>query len=327
MMKTAKRITVNLFLTFALISCMNQQGNDTTIPAVSIDRIQSITPTPHPASTPSPTLPPLPTVPVSTLNAIATLDVVKGELTEQRPELENYKAFCYPSYCYGADISPNGQYIIFTNGNKIELFKINGQQVGEYSFYDYFDYSQDLGDGNTSITHWSKDGNYVYISTFSGDSGYEPYFGYKSSLVRMNLENGTWKDTGISGVISFSPNDRYVAYSTNHSEIRVRDLLNGKEKIYFSADEYLYFGHFVWSSESKKVVFVASPEDWDMPNGKFALYTIDLESNVISNLYETPFPFYYPINWSEPNKVTLNNYREFGEWALDLSVNPPQITP
>ena len=68
-------------------------------------------------------------------------------------------------------------------------------------------------------------------------------------------------DMGISGVLSFSPNDKYIVYSTNMSEIRVRNLQSGDEKIYVTPEYYQYFGDFVWSLDSsKRVIFVATPK-------------------------------------------------------------------
>lgn len=110
----------------------------------------------------------------------------------------------------------------------------------------------------------------------------EAYFGYRGPLVRINLENRTWNDTGISGVISFSPNEKYIVYSTNKSETQVRILRNGEESLFFSENYYSYFGDFVWYSDNKKIVFTATPEQWELNDSKFAVYTIDLESKTIT---------------------------------------------
>jgi len=104
-------------------------------------------------------------------------------------------------------------------------------------------------------------------------------------------------------------------------------LQSGEENTHFTTDYYLYFGNFVWSPDNKKIVFTATPEQWSENDSRFALYMIDLESKTIFNLHESSFPFYYPVNWAEVNTVTLNRFEEFGEWSIDLSVNPPIITP
>lgn len=297
------------------------------IPTATKEATKNVISTTLSTETVSPTSPPLPTIPVATLSAVATLDVVRNNLINQYPELEKYGTFCYSDYCYGAENSPNGQYIIITNGNTIELFNVNGQRVGKYSFYELYGHLVGFGDGYASGIHWSRDGKYLYIASYFGDGGPEPYFGYRSSLARVNLENGTWKDTGISGVISFSPNEKYIAYSSNDSEIRIRDLQSGEESAYFATGDYLYFGKFVWSPDNKKVVFTETPEQWYEENSKFALHLINLENKTISNLHESSFPFYYPVAWTENNTVILNKFEEVGEWVLDLSTNPPQIRP
>jgi len=322
-----KKIVFSLFLVFALVSCTSQQETIIAIPTATTEATKDIAPTNSSPKTPLPTFPLMSTIPVATLSAVATLEAARVKLINQYPQLDNYGTFCQLSYCYGAEISPNGQYIIITNGNTIELFNINGQRVGTYSFYELYGHLIGFGDGYASGIHWSKDGRYLYIATHFGDGGPEPYFGYKSSLARVNLENGTWKDIGISGVISFSPNEKYIVYSANQSEIRIRDLQGGEENTYFATDYYLYFGKFVWSPDNKKIIFTATPEQWYEESSRFALFIIDLESKKISNLHETSFPFYYPVIWAEANTVILNKFEEFGEWSLDLLTTPPQITP
>lgn len=322
-----KKIVFSLFLAFALVSCTSQQETVIAIPTATTEAIKDVASTIFPTETLSPTSQPLPTIPIATLNAVSTLDAARIDLINQMPELEKYRTFCQLTYCYGAEISPNSQQIIITNGNTIDLFNINGEKIGNYSFYELYGYLIGFGDGYASGVHWSIDGKYLYIATYFGDGGPEPYFGYRSSLARVNLENGTWKDTGISGVISFSPNEKYIAYSANKSEIRIRDLQSGEEKVYFATDYFLYFGNFVWSPDNQKVIFVATPEQWYENDIRFALYKIDLESKTISNLHESSFPFYYPVIWTEANTVILNKFQEIGEWSLNFSTNPPQITP
>jgi len=321
-----KKIFFSLFLIFSLISCTSPQGTNLAISTVTTPT-QSATSTISPTQTLSPTVHPESTVSIATLDAIATLDVARNNLINQNPDLENYGTFCQTSYCHGAEISPNGQQIIITNGNTIDLFNVNGESIGKYSFYDLYGHLVGFGDGYASAIHWTNDGKYLYVATYFGDGGPEPYFGYKSSLARVNLENGTWEDTGISGVISFSPDDKYIIYSSSKNEIKIIDSQGGEQNIYHPTDYYLYFGNFVWSPDSKKVVFVATPEQWYEDGSKFALYMIDLENKAINTLQESPFPFYYPVNWVDINTVTLYKFQETGEWSLDLSVSPPKITP
>lgn len=293
--------------------------------------VPSLTRTSSPTKTPTPTVQPTITIPAATLNVIATVEAIRLGLVNQFPELEEYNSFCNPTYCNGVEVSPDGQLISFSNGNVIEILETSGKRVGKYSWYEiygkYHGYPADYYEGGIKGVHWSKDGQYLYLATAHGDGGPGPYFGYKSSLARINLLNGTWKDTGISGVISFSPNDKFIVYSTNTSEIRVRHLQSGEEKIYLTPEYYQYFGEFAWSPDSKKIIFVATPNDFDDIQSKFALFVIDLESDKTILLYEDLNPFYYPVEWVEDNKISLSKYQEDGKWMLDLSANPPTISP
>ena len=326
-----------LFLIILLTACDGKQVHtvvplptaSVTIPTTKASPSQ--TPTLSFTETLSPTPEPEATIPIATLNAIATIEPIRIKLISQNPELAEYIAFCHPTYCYGVDVSPNGRWAYFSNGNVIEIFEIDGKRVGKYSRYEIYGrdngYGNDYYEGYVDIVHWSKDGRYSYIATQHGDGGPGSYFGYKTALVRVNLQNGTWKSTGISGVLSFSLDDKYIVYSTNVSEIRVRNIQSGEEKIYFSPKNYLYFGEFVWSPDGGRIIFVSTSEDWDGLKSKYALFMIDLESNKIVSLYEGVGLFYYPVEWAEDKRVSLGKYLADGKWTLDLSTSPPKISP
>ncbi|MBI5934153.1 MAG: PD40 domain-containing protein [Chloroflexi bacterium] len=337
-MNISKRFSsFTLLLAFILVSCVQPQETPVVISTVTNEAMYTSTPTMLPSETPSPTIspsktprptePPSPTIPPSTLTAVATLQSLMASLINQYPELEKYGYICYPEYCYSIIISPDGQFTALTNVNVIELFRTNGQRIGTYPFYDLYGYQIDYRDGYVSVAHWSKDGKLLYIATSAGgDGGPEPYFGYESSLARVNLKDGTWEDTGISGVFSFSPTDQYIAYSTNESEIRILDLQSHEESIFNTEDYYQFFSKFVWSPDGRRIIFAATPEHWYEEGTTATLYMIDLDNETLSKVYEAVMPFYYPVRWTEANKVILNLEGESGEWTLDLSVSPPQIT-
>lgn len=246
-------------------------------------------------------------------------------LVTQIPELDNYQAFCQLSYCYGVGTSPDGQWIYFLDESGMQILSASGVKVGEYTFQELSG-RQDVVEGSIRAAHWSNDGQYVYLATSFGDGGPGPYFGYRYSLARVNLRNGTWKDIGVSGVLSFSPNDKYIVYSTNESEIRIRNLQSGEERSYFSSDYYLYFGDFVWSADSSKVVFVSVPDQWDVEPGTFALFILDLENNSIAKVYENSLPFFYPVGWVG-EEILLKKDQGMEELILDLSSDPATVHP
>jgi WD40 repeat protein len=329
-MKCKKRSVALLVIFLAACSTgqMETIASPTAESATSTQTIMtpSLTRTPRPTKTPTPTFPPTITIPVATLNAVATVEAFRTHMVGKFPELEEYISSCGLASCYGVDVSPDGQWIYFSDGDLLEILDINGKRVGKYSFQEISGRS-DVVEGGLGGIHWSNDGQYLYLSTSFGDGGPGPYFGYKYSLARVNLQNGTWKDTGISGVLSFSPNDKYIVYSTNTSEIRIRNLQSGEENVYVTPEYYQYFGEFVWSPDSKKVIYVATPEGFDHINNQFALFMTDLESNKTVLLYEDRMPFYYPAVWVENDKVSLKRDQRAGTWTLDLSTDPPTINP
>lgn len=326
------RVMLLVISVVLLAGCNNKQsaaGIGSPVPLsiyTSTEAVSVPTKTSAP-TTPWPTIRPTQTIPVGTLIAITTKEAMRVSLIGRYPELDGYNTVCSLDYCIGIEISDNGQWMYFSNGSVMELFNINGQKVGMYSFYEIYGHLIDFYDGNLVSVHWSRDGRYLYLATSFGDGGPEAYFGYKASLARVNLEHGTWKDTGISGVISFSPNEKYIIYSTNKSELRLRNLRSGEESIYFTPEHYLYFGNFVWSPDNKKVVFVATPEEWHASDSRFALLMIDVEKQTMSQLYESLLPFYFPVNWVEADKVQLQRFSDLGYWTLDLSTNTITSNP
>lgn len=328
------KIITTLFLFVLLTACAGQQEITVTqIPVPSItDTPTNITPTPTrtslPKVTPSPTIDYMETIPIATLNAVATLDMRRSDLVFQYPELESYPVSCSIFSCTGIQISPNGNITLFTNGNVVHLYEADGAKIGSYSFHDIYGYQIDYWGGYVFPVHWTNDGEYLYLSANpGGDGGPEPYFGYISALVRVNLENGTWKDTGILGSFAISPSDAFIIYSKSKSQIRVRNWSTGQEQIYILPKDFLYFGSYVWSPDSQKIVFTGTPEDWYAVESRFALWMIDMKNQTVAQLYESTLPFYSPVRWEEPEKIVLNKFNDWGEWILDVSETPPVIIP
>lgn len=294
----------------------------------STQGIPSLTPTVFPTITPSQTVELIETIPVKTVNAVATLDTIRVDLLNHFSELQDYPVSCSLFSCYGIQTSPNGEIVLLTNDNVINLFEMDSSKIGSYSFYEIYGYQINYREGYVFPVYWSNDGKYLYISANpGGDGGPEPYFHYRSALVRVNLENGTWKDTGISGSFEISPNDKYIIYSSNKSQVRVRNLSTGQEQIYSPPNHFLYFGGYVWSPDNKKVVFTGTPEDWYANDSRFALLIVDIESQTVIQLHESSLPFYFPVGWGASDKIVLTKFNEWGEWMLDLSVSPPTIIP
>ncbi len=324
----SKRL-ISLLLIIFLMACSSEQVS--TIPPMPLPSATNTSTkvAPSPTLTSTQTATPslnIETIPVATMYVVATLDAVRAELVSQFPELQDYPVSCSLFSCTGIQTSPNGEITLFTNGNVVNLFEGDSTEIGSYSFYDIYGYKIDYWGGYVFPAHWTRDGKYLYLSANpGGDGGPEPYFGYISALVRVNLENGTWKDTGIRGSFAVSPNDAYIVYSNNKNQIRIRNWSTGQEQVYILPDDFLYFGSYVWSPDDQEIVFTGTPEDWYATDSRFALWMIDMDGQTVIPLYEFSLPFYFPVSWTEPDKIILSKFNEWGEWTLDLSVNPPTI--
>jgi len=328
-----KRATIAL-LSILLTACNSEQTS--TIAPISITSATNTvtaffpisTLTSIPTETPFPTIQATETIPVATLNAVATLDTIKTDLKNRFPELQDYPVSCSSFACYDIQTSPNKELVYITNNNTINLFRNDGIKIGSYSFYDLYGYRINYRSGYVFPLHWAEDGRVLYVTANTGgDGGPEPYLNYESTLVRIHLETGTWDDLGISGSFEISPDEQFVIYSNKENEIRIRDISSGQEIIYPHLDDYFYFGKYVWSPDSKKIIFIGTSESWETDESKFALILVAIENQTISLVSETGFPFYFPIYWASSNKITLNKFNEWGEWTLDLSTKPPTIIP
>ena len=205
-----------LIVISTLIACTSQ-AEMTSLPTPEIEStIQTpsstslpsyfLTGTAKPTSTTTSTPEPSPTIPQTTLVAITTLE----SLIQSRPELKTN---------WSAAISPNGKwaqyYIYDQNQNILKLIEINSDKQWDVNFFDIYGERygyESRSVGSVSVVYWSKDGNYVYLEPHPEWDGPGLWFGSGATLIRYNLNNGTWADLNVGGSWSISPNEKYIVY-------------------------------------------------------------------------------------------------------------------
>ena len=309
-------LTVALELSPSFIRTSTPNPSRTLIPpsatpshTFSPTKTQTSTLTPSPASTDSDWFPP--TLSPPTLTAFATLDA----LVTQFPELRKFYTWdCVLSPCYtpGLGLSPNGLWAAFFDAEEsggVRIVSVDGEKQWKVYYSEISDYPCPCGDSLVAIEHWSLDGRYLYISPFQSGSGGDDWFWRDSTkLIRLNLENGTWVDTKMGPAFSFSPNDQYLVYRAN-SEVRIREFKTGDAKVLTISSDYLKFGRFVWSPDSKKIMFVASATSLSVnePTG-FTIFLIDLNDPSLQTIFEEDNRFLYPKEWREPNVIQFVGY-------------------
>ena len=297
-------------------------------------------PTPTITLTPTATNTPFmtPTIPAATLSILQTLDA----LVTQNPDLGEYYAMMRECLIYSCDaynlgLSPDGRWAVFFTVNEkykndggLIISRLNGEKR-------WFIYNSDLS-GDTSKTprgvrveHWTLDGRYVYLSPdFEEDGGYTWFWGIVRQLLRFDLETGSRVDTKMNKAFSFSPDDQYIAYRGDDGVHIYEYEMGGK--VFPVPPNYVDFGKFTWSPDSKRVIFVVSFENLSDTRKKgFSSYLIDLGQNTIRTIFSHDLRYIYPISWSEPDIVIYESLDESQLYILDLETNEitphPQATP
>jgi hypothetical protein len=240
----------------------------------------SITPnstrTPESISTPFPaitvtakTVPTVTDVSASTVELTSTIQpeklaevaTIEAIITE-KPELgEFYSRFCIINgySCYASSsvgLSPNKEWAIFfvaSESGGLSIVNVNTQKQWNIYYHEIKGYGCDC---TVQVEHWSQDGHYLYVSPqMGGDGGMFWFWRDYIQLIRINLDNGTWVDTNMGASHSFSPNDKYIAYRRGQNVV-VHDFQTGNEQTFSVPAEYVAFGRFVWSPDSKNIMFV-----------------------------------------------------------------------
>lgn len=233
-----------------------------------------------------------------------------------------------PNTCVspGLGLSPNGIWAVFFTGGGIRIIRVDSTLEWEVTFSEL---SGTEGAGTVAVAHWSQDGRYVYVvpRQDGADGGYEWFWGWQGTkLIRLDLQTGAWKDTGMGYAFSFSPDDRYLAYRRDQG-IHIHELTTQREKVV--PVKYPGYGRLTWSPDSQKILFVATPNETDLENRKngFTGLLLDVKSQTIRKVFENNIEFLYPVEWRDMNTVILEKlFDGFGE-QYNLDVNTGVITP
>jgi hypothetical protein len=344
------RIICSVFLGFVIAACNAVSATKLTdIPAApTFTRTlrTTLTPVPSitariPATITKTMLPPVEVTPTflpEILAEVATLDTIVSEKSELK---EFYDRFCIThgncAYVPNLGLSPNGEWAVFFNVEKgtggLSIVNVASKKQWDISSYDITEES--CCDTTVVIEHWSQDGRYLYVSPqMAGSGGLFWFWRDYIQLIRINLENGTWVDTKMGAAYSFSPNDKFIAYRRGQNVV-IHDFQTANEKIFSVPDEYVAFGRFVWSPDSKNIMFIGSSvkellSDEGKPNG-FTLFLLNTENMKADLILEKDERYLYPLEWSASNVILLESLYKIGSngylensgerYKLDLSTN------
>ena len=281
----------------------------TPIPSASVRSIPTI------ITTKTLPLEPIPVLPPDILAKVATLDAIVTE----KPELK-YGLPCIIMDSNCSIMSPNGKWAVFDSWEEgtggLSIIDIASKTQWNIYYYDITGKSWD--DTAVDIEHWSHDGHYLYVSPRPpGDGGEGWFWRTYIQLIRMNLEDGTWVDTKMGTAYSFSPNDRFIAYRRNQNVV-IHEFQTGHDRTFTVPSEYVVFGRFTWSSDSKKIIFVSSSAEEllsdnlsEKPNG-FTLFLLNVADMQVQTILKNDERYLYPIEWLTPTVVLLESLYKAG---------------
>ena len=282
-------------------------------------KVVPITDTPTRTSVLSPTVEPTPTFPPTAAAEIATLDAIVAE----KPELKNhYSRYCVTiANCANASnlgLSPNGKWAAFfsTKQGTGGLTIVNIVTKKQWEIF-YADFEDVTGcDCVMDVEYWSQGGRYLFIMPrMVADGGLGWFWQKNTHLIRMELENGTWVDTGMGAAYSFSPGDRYIAFRRGN-ELVIHEFFTGEERVFVVPEEYTAFGQLMWSPDANQIMFVASTveellEYKGVPDG-LSLLLLDVTSMQVRIILEKDERFLFPLEWQDADTVFLGSLLEIG---------------
>jgi hypothetical protein len=331
--KTVKYLnaTILIFLSIVAVACDTASlSTATAIPAATeasmASTIPNSTDTPKVVSANSQTNEGTPTIPPGTLSAVSTIEAIVTE----KPELQRfYERSCIVSglcCCVSKlGLSPTGKWAVFFNtidGTAgLSVVNVDSKKQWDISYYDITGHYG--SDATVAIEHWSHDGRYLYVSPqIAGSGGLFWFWRDYIQLIRMNLEDGTWVDTKMGPAFSFSPDDRLIVYRREQNVV-IHELQTGQDRMFTVPSEYGAFGRFVWSQDSKQLVFIGSSvaelesdELSNQANG-FTLFLLDTGSMKAQVIIENDERYLYPLEWQAPNIVLFERlYRVASDGSL-----------
>lgn len=173
--------TIYFAVVIALLfsGCASSTEIPVSTPASNVDVVSSETSTtiPSPLATDAPTQTPISptiTMPVSSTPIFVTTAPPTGISSLLTAQATWNVCDGAEEPLYKNDLSPNGEWISVacdphdpSKFNGAKIVKISGDVIWDVSFYDIYGiYQNGMRAGQVSVTHWTKDGNYVFLHPY-----------------------------------------------------------------------------------------------------------------------------------------------------------------
>ena len=169
-----------------------------------------------------------------------------------------------------------------------------------------------------SPTHWTKDSRQVYFEVYicctESNTGYGEHRGF---LYRVDVITGNWGPViGISESrmddysYAFSPTDRRLVYIEDVNldqslPIHIIDLKTGNQELVV-VPKYHDGGRILWSPEGLSFAFGAFRMDVVQKTFTYSVFTYQIESKSLKNIFTSPSVMCTPKDWSVDSILTLS---------------------
>jgi hypothetical protein len=312
-------MTRRIYLIFLLIMILSGCANPTATPTAFVPTKQLIEPL-QPISTvmmiPSPTL----------------------EFTPTQSVLETVLKDCWfygqPPEKLGT-ISPDGKWLaagcLDLVGPSllpvpfVKIAQINGPVNWKYSFSELTGRSlcfisprwqNESGcwlDGYLFLDHWSYESRYVfykiqYSLERAEPVGFQTYWG----LYRVDDQTGkisAWLPfTGTEYIFSFSPDGKYLAFSSyaDLKKVFINSLESGKQ--YVIPLPSSLGSNIIWSSDSQNIALASPYSDKSTKQDNTILYMISISDMELVSLFSMNQLYFFPVSWQSENIINLKSY-------------------
>ena len=205
---------------------------------------------------------------------------------------------------------------------------------------------------------WSYDGEYLFLVPFTyfgpcgGDFNPIPRFlNGRVALYRLDLQTGEFEiildQIGeenlwtVDYAFSLAPNNRYLAWAMydEHKLFHIVDLEDGSERIIELDDIYEVVGAFVWSPDSRLLLYSAGIEGFTDNTAGVSLFRYDVESGhnqiILFGNMKHFVPAYnsdYGGYWVDDNHLNVQSLRDdmdygFTDWSLDITYGHLTLLP
>ena len=234
------------------------------------------------------------------------------------------------------ETSPDSQWMLVNCESKLHddknarVFRLDGSRSWSIPLSKFDWIKKDHPLRSVSSSNWTSDGKYVYLQpAVEFDPTNHGVFVTSYSLYRLDLQTGEFsvvlsgKETDVSPFSTkFSPDGKYLAYVDLDRNPNIVNLLGLQSMDLQSvklADKYIDAGAFVWTRDSKQLVFVAAFDGWEDLKTGVSLFSLDINTFSLQTIIYDDTRLLFPYDdWIDNNTLPLGEFMDGTMWTVNI---------